>query len=88
MSVCAIQNYLILCLYVYFVGDVLSKGDYLELAARFEKIYSNLPDGVRREIVALEDHEPYTWHTVYIEVMNNTGKSMRMLKKLSDWGVI
>ena len=59
----------------------------MDLKQRFLKVYSTLPLGVRKEIVAvLEDPiGPVSWEAAYIEVENDTEiakKILEMLEKL------
>ncbi|MBL7170022.1 MAG: hypothetical protein ISS48_03310 [Candidatus Aenigmarchaeota archaeon] len=58
------------------------------LRERFLKIYSNLPLGIRREIIVVLDKEPITWNVAYIEVLNKTKKSNEILKKLKMLKII
>lgn len=55
---------------------------------QFLKIYSNLPLGVRKEIVVVIDNEPVTWDVAYIEVENDTEMSKRILSKLKELQII
>lgn len=54
----------------------------------FLRIYSNLPLGVRKEIVVVIDNEPVTWDVAYIEVENDTEMSKRILSKLKELQII
>lgn len=55
---------------------------------KFLKIYSDLPLGVRKEIVLTLDDKPMTWDVVFIEVSNDTELSKTILEKLSKLGII
>ena len=48
---------------------------------RFIKVYSNLPLGVRREIILVIDSKPVTWNAAYIEVSEDTKSGKEILKK-------
>lgn len=61
---------------------------FVELRERFLKIYSNLPLGIRREIVLVVDGEPITWNVAYVEVFNDTKKANAILKKLKGLDII
>ena len=50
--------------------------------SRFQKVYANLPEKLRRGIVVVVDDKPYTWNAVYIELVNQTGLGEEMYKKL------
>jgi len=60
----------------------------MALKERFLKIYSNLPLGLREEIIIVLDKKPLTWNAAYIEVVNNTKISDEILKKLENMGII
>jgi transcription elongation factor GreA-like protein len=55
---------------------------------KFLKIYANLPLGIRKEIIVVLENEPFTWSAVYVEVFNNTEKSIVLLKKLEEMKII
>ena len=59
-----------------------------ELQTKFLQIYANLPLSQRNEIVIVVDSEPLTWNAVNIEVQNNTTKSIEILQKLVNLGII
>ena len=51
--------------------------------ARFNKIYANIPLGLRDEIVVvLENNEPLSWNAAKIEIDNDTDKLDEILNKL------
>ena len=60
----------------------------MSLKEKFLKIYANIPLGLRKEIVLVLDDEPLTWNAAYIEVVNSTGKSSEILKKLDEMKII
>lgn len=56
---------------------------------KFLKVYSNLPLGLRREIIlVLEGKGPITWEVAYIEVENDTLLAKTILEKLERLGII
>jgi len=55
---------------------------------RFLKIYSNLPLGVRQEIILVLDKQPLTWNVAFIEIKSNTKLSNIILKKLEKLKII
>jgi hypothetical protein len=56
---------------------------------KFIKIYSNLPLGIRQEIIlVLEDGKPITWNATFIEVEARTPLSEEILKKLEKLEII
>ena len=61
----------------------------MEKKEKFLKIYSNLPLGIRKEIVlVLEDNRPITWNVAYIEIESNTSLSEIILDKLEKLQII
>lgn len=59
------------------------------LREKFIKIYSNLPIGIRQEIIlVLEDDRPITWNAAYVEVEANTPLSNEILEKLEKLKII
>ena len=56
--------------------------------SRFQKVYANLPEKLRNEIVVVMDDKPYTWNAVYIELANNTKLGEEMYKKLIEMEII
>ncbi|MFH1510392.1 MAG: hypothetical protein ABIF10_01770 [Candidatus Woesearchaeota archaeon] len=55
---------------------------------KFIKIYSNLYDDVRKEVIVVIDKKPYTWNAAYQEVKNDTELGRRILEKLSRMGLV
>ena len=55
---------------------------------RFVEIYSNLPLGVRREIILVIENKPITWNAAYVEVSEDTTLGKEILKKIENLGII
>ena len=55
---------------------------------RFLKIYADLPLGLRGEIILVLEGQPISWNVAYVEVYSNTEKSIKILKKLEEIGII
>jgi len=56
---------------------------------KFLKIYSNIPLGIRQEIVlVLDDGRPITWDVAFVEVENETPLSKQILEKLEKLQII
>ncbi|MEK9179181.1 MAG: hypothetical protein AAB893_01810 [Patescibacteria group bacterium] len=60
----------------------------MDLKESFLKIYANIPLSFRDEIIVLLDDKPLTWNAAYVEVVNGTGVSQVILKKLSELKII
>lgn len=57
---------------------------------QFLKIYSSLPLGIRKEIIAVLDEPvgPVTWEVAYIEIENDTSLGQQILDKLVNLEII
>jgi hypothetical protein len=49
---------------------------------QFLKIYANLPQGSREEIIAVVKNEPYTWQSAKLEVEQDTPIGKEILEIL------
>ncbi len=56
--------------------------------SRFLRVYSNLPQRLKDQIVIVIDDEPMTWNAVYLELKEETKLGRRILKKLEEMGLI
>ena len=56
--------------------------------AKFFKIFGNIPENLRKDIIAVIDEKPYTWNVAYIEIKNNTELGKEILKALKDLEII
>ena len=54
----------------------------------FLKVYSNLPLGVREEIILILEGKPMTWNAAYLEVDNDTKYSDEILNRLEELKII
>ncbi len=59
-----------------------------ENKAKFNKIYANLPLGVRQEVVLVIDKEPISWNAAHVEIDADTPLSKIILEKLSQLEII
>jgi len=55
-----------------------------EKRAKFLKIYANIPDSLRGDIIAVVDNKTYTWNTAFIEINDDTSLGKKILKALED----
>lgn len=55
---------------------------------KFLRVYANVPEGVRNDIIVVVDEKIYTWDTAYFEVKNNTKLGERIIKELEVIGII
>ena len=55
---------------------------------RFLKVYANLPEGVREEVIAVVDNKWYTWNAAFVEVKDKTLLGENIIKKLVQMELI
>lgn len=56
----------------------------MDLKERFYKVYSNLPLGVRDEVVLVINNESISWKVARLEIDNNTPLSKDILERLGE----
>ena len=57
--------------------------------SRFIKVYSNLPLGLRNEVVVvLDETGPLTWNAAYVEISQETQIGKKIMDKLEKMEVI
>jgi len=56
--------------------------------AKFLKIYADVPEGLRKDIIVVIEKKPYTWNTAFIEIEENTPLGKKILKVLEDIKII
>jgi hypothetical protein len=59
-----------------------------EKREKFLKIYANIPDSLREDIIVVIDEKTYTWNTAYFEIKNKTELGEKVLKELEIIGII
>jgi len=55
---------------------------------KFLKAYSNIPESLREDIIALVDGKTYSWNVAYFEIKDNTKLGEKILKTLEDIGIL
>lgn len=60
----------------------------MDRKAKFLKIYANLPQAARDEIVAVAHEEPYSWRAAKIEVEQDTQIGQKILVSLINLGIL
>jgi hypothetical protein len=55
---------------------------------KFLKVYANLPEPEREQIIAIVNNKTYSWNIAYSEISNNTALGQKILKKMEDLGLI
>lgn len=59
-----------------------------EKRAKFLRIYANIPEELRRDIIVIVEDKTYTWNTSYLEIRDNTLLGQKILKALEDTKII
>jgi len=58
------------------------------LRSKFISSYANIPQNLRRDVIAVLDKEIYSWQTAFYEIKEKTKIGDSILKKLSYLGLI
>lgn len=56
--------------------------------AKFLKIYANIPDNLREDIITVVNDKTYTWNAAYFEIKDKTKLGERILKELESTSII
>lgn len=55
---------------------------------KFLKIYANLPEPERYQVIAIVGNKTYSWNVAYMEISNNTELGNKILQKMHLLGII
>lgn len=55
---------------------------------KFLKIYANIPENLRGDILIVVEKKTYTWNTAYIEINNNSELGKKILKRLESMEIL
>jgi len=55
---------------------------------KFLEIYSNMPLGIRKEIIVVIDSKPLTWNVAFVEISQDTALGKKILSKIESLGII
>ena len=58
------------------------------LKETFLKTYANIPIQLRDDIIVTYKNEPFTWRTVYIEVIGQTEMGRLLLEEMNSLNLI
>lgn len=50
--------------------------------SKFLKIYSNVPEDLREDIIIVVEGKSYSWNVAYLEIQDNTELGKKILKAL------
>jgi len=59
-----------------------------ELRSKFMKIFANIPENLREDILLVFDKKPYTWNSAYFEIKEKTNLGGEILKTLKEIEII
>ncbi len=59
-----------------------------EKRAKFLRVFANIPEDLRNDIIALVDDKTYTWNTAYLEIKDDTSLGKKLLKTLEENDII
>jgi len=56
--------------------------------AKFMKVFANLPESLRSDVVVVINGSPFTWNSAMLEIKNNSKTGKKIIKTLEKLGVI
>lgn len=60
----------------------------MDRKSQFFKVYANLPQATREEIIAVINGEPYTWQSAKIEIEQDTEIGLKILELLVNLKIL
>ncbi len=55
---------------------------------KFLKVYANLPESERSQVIVIIDDKPYSWNVAYIEIRSDTQLGKKIIKKMEGMGIL
>ncbi len=55
---------------------------------KFLRIYANIPEGLRSDIIVIVDGKTYNWNTSYFEIKERTRLGENILKELEETKIL
>lgn len=55
---------------------------------KFLKVFANLPEPEREQVIAIIDNKTYSWNIAFNEISNDTELGKKILKKLENLGLL
>jgi len=55
---------------------------------KFLRVFANIPDRLREDILVVIDEKPYTWNAAYLEIKDNTPLGKKILKTLEKMKIL
>lgn len=60
----------------------------MDQRSKFLKIYANVPDALREDIMVMVSQKPYTWNTAFLEIRNNTALGNKIITALEEMKIL
>ena len=54
----------------------------------FLKVFQNIPEALRENVIAVVNDKPYSWNVAYIEIKNKTEVGRKILKILENLEIV
>lgn len=55
---------------------------------KFLKVYANLPEPEREQVIAIVDGKTYSWNVAFNEISNDTRLGEKILKRMEELDII
>ena len=55
---------------------------------KFLKVYANLPDPERKQVIAVIDGKTYSWNVAFNEISGDTELGKKILNKIESMGIL
>ena len=59
-----------------------------EKKSKFLRIYADIPEELRNDIIVVVDDKTYTWNTAYLEIKEDSSLGEKILKALEVIGIL
>jgi len=66
----------------------MDDNEYGELKSKFLQTFANVPQPLRKEIIAVIEEDTFNWHTAKAEITHDTEKAPVILERLKEVGVL
>ena len=60
----------------------------MTLKEKFLKVYANLPEPERYQVIAVIDKKTYSWNTAFAEISEDTELGKKILKKMEELEIL
>jgi len=67
---------------------MINDKEYSLLKSKFLEAYANVPEPLRREVIAVINNEPFSWQTARAEIINDSKNAKLIIEHLHNMEVI